>query len=612
MATLHRSGNTRDACGARTPLLALLLLLFVSLVAPAHAQVAVSASVSNASPAVGEPLQLQLRCTGTSRAGQPPEVSVDGLDIRYLGPSTQMSIINGAMSSSVTHVYQVVPMRAGTFTIPPIEIELEGRRLRTAPVALTVRAGHAPPAPSGVPPMEKIAFAEITVPKKTAYVGEAIPAEIRLFVDGTVQSQIETIPQIQGEGFTKTKLSEPRREVARRDGREYNVVVFRTAITPGKAGKISIGPADFSFIAQIPRAQRTRQRSLFDMFDDVFSNGFGAAQRMTARAEAVELDVKPLPVQGRPADFAGAVGDFRLMAEGSPAQVKVGDPVTMRLRVSGRGNFDRVAAPTIVDAAGWRSYPPSASFAAEDELAISGVKTFEMAVIPETAKTAMPAYAFSYFDPVAAKYVTLKSEPAPLLVQGAPPPPPPVPQAAPSTAGDEPEPPVAPAPAAQDILGVHYELGDPRRDFEPLYARRSFLLAQLVPLAILLALIGRRLLHRDEGQREREGMLREKETLRRKLRSESVHAEFFDVAARLVQIETALRTGRLPGSVDAAVACASRRLDAETAAAVAEIFNARAELLYAGGHGGDGHLAQTDRDRVLAAIEKFSAAHGKA
>jgi hypothetical protein len=587
-------------------------VLFAGFITTARAQVNVTATVSNPSPAAGEPVQLQLRCEGTSRAGQPPPVQVDGLDIRYLGPSTQMQIVNGAMSASVTHVYQVIAMRMGTFTIPAIELEIDGRRLRTAPVEMNVTAANPNAGQSGAPPMDKIGFAEITLPKTTAYVGEALPTEIRLFIDARVQSQIEQIPQLQGEGFTKSKLTEPRREMARRDGREYNVITFRTAITPGKAGKIAIGPTEFSFLAQVPRAQRNRGRSLFDTFDDIFNSGpFTATQRMTARAGAVELEVKPLPVQGRPADFSDAVGDFRFAAEGSPATVKMGDPVTMRLRISGRGNFDRVAAPTLADAAGWRSYPPSQNFTAEDELAISGVKTFEMAVIPETAKSAMPVYAFSYFDPTAEKYVTLTSAPAPLTVQGAPPPPPP-PVAKPADAAPaEPEQPPPPAPSA-DILGLHYEIGTVRGSFEPLYARRGFLLAQLIPLALLLAMIARRFLHRSEDDRARAALVREKEALLRKLRGESAHAEFFDTAARVIQVETALATGRAAGSVDAGAACASRPLDRETAGAVSEIFNARAELRYAGGGSGNGSVSAAERERVLAAIGKFSSASGKA
>ena len=581
--------------------------------APGRAQgLGATAAISSRNGTVGTPLQFELRCAGTNRVGQPPPIQVEGLDIRYLGPSTQMQIINGATSSSVTHIYQVVPLRVGNFTIPAIEVELDGRRFRTAPLPLTVTPGQPAAAPTADLPMDKIGFAEVTVSKTTAYVGEALVAEVRLLVDARVQSQIETLPQFEGDGFTKTKLGEPRRETTQRDGREYNVVAFRTAITPHKAGKIAIGPAEFSFIAQIPRAQRQRQRSIFDMFDAFGSGGLTAQQRVNAKAPAVEITVKPLPVQGRPANFAGAVGSYQFTAEGSPREVKVGEPVTMRLRVSGKGNFDRVAAPTMTDATGWRSYPPSGTFSQDDEFAMSGTKNFELAVIPETAHTALPEFQFSFFDPTAEKYATLKSVPSPLVVRGAPPPPPPpvVPAGKGGPAPSEAPPP--PAPLA-DILGLHYEPGAAGQRFEPLYTQRSFRLAQLVPLGLVLAMLAGRFLRRSDGDRARLGQRRERDALLRKLRVEPSPAGFFDTAARVLQLESARGSARVAASIDAREACATRRLDPETAAAVAEIFSARAELLYAGHGGGEaGPITSADRERVLATIERFSTAHVQA
>lgn len=599
----------------------LLLLCFLATVGGRSAwaqSVSVRATLTRDTVAVGELVQFQIQCNGTSEVTQPPPIAVDGLSIQYLGPFSQTQIINFNVTRSVAHTYQVQPQRAGEFTIPAIEVELGGQRFRTAPLKLKVVAGNpgnqANPGNqgAGATPLDKIAFAEIVLPKKTAYVGEALPSEIRLYVDARVPRQLESMPQFEGEGFTKTKLQEPRQEVVRKDEREYVVYAFRTAITPSKAGRITIGPAEFNFIAQIPRAQRNRQRSIFDMFEEMTGGGtFAANQRMTSKAEAVELEVKPLPVQGRPADFSGAVGEFQFAAEGSPREVKVGDPVTMRMRVSGHGNFDRVTAPAMTDATGWRSYPASGSFAPEDDIATSGTKTFEMAVIPETAQTALPEFQFSYFDPTAEKYVTRKSAPTPLLVTGAaPPPPPPVPQ----SANNSPETPPdvkPPAPKATDILGQHYELGAVQESFEPLWKRRSFLLAQAVPLLLLVGLIGWRLLRRSETDRERSALLREKNEALRRLRGETSHAEFFDAAARVIQLETALANGHAPGSVDASAACRTRKLEAETEEAVAEIFNARAELLYAGNGGGDGRISTSERDRVLATIEKFSSANGK-
>ena len=128
----------------------------------------------------------------------------------------------------------------------------------------------------------------MVLPRKTAYVGETVPVEIRLGIDSRVRWQPEAMPVIPGEGFTKQKLPEPRQERGNKDGREVDVLVFRTAITPSKAGKIELGPIEIPYVAQVPRAQRNRPRGfLDDVFGDPF---FSVNQRFKARAEAVELE----------------------------------------------------------------------------------------------------------------------------------------------------------------------------------------------------------------------------------------------------------------------------------------------------------------------------------
>ena len=586
------------------------ICLVLALAAPVRAaDVSATAVLSRERTSVGRPVMLQIRLEGTRQAGKPPDVRpVEGLEIQYRGPSTQVQMNNFDVKMSVTHIFQVLPQRQGTFTIPAAEVEVEGQRFKTAPLTLTVDAGAAG-GTGGEQPLEKIGFAEIVVPKKTAFVGEAIPVEVRLCVNARVNWQLETMPQISGDGFTKTKMQEPRRETTRRDGQDYNVLVFRTAITPGKAGRIALGPAEFSYIAQVPRPRRERQRSIFDMFDDdAFGDPlFAVNQRVQAKAEAAEIEVKPLPVQGRPESFAGAVGDFKFTAEGSPAHVKMGDPVTMRLRVSGRGNFDRVEAPVFGERAGWRSYPPSSSFKADDDIGISGTKTFEMAVIPEAKHTAMPAFVFSYFDPVAEQYRQIASQPGSLTVEGGAAP------AQPPKLALEPTPEEKPKqPAEDEIVGLRYDFGAVRSSFAPLYARREFLLAQLVPLGALLVLILRRAMRKSGRAREVEALRREKAGLWRRLRAETGHAEFFDTAAHIVQLDTALATGRSAASIDAATVRESRRLDDALGEEIEAIFSARAALLYAGGGGEDGRISKDERARVMRTLEQLEKTDARA
>ncbi len=580
--------------------------------AETRAQTKAAASLSQTTIAPGDAITLTIDVSGVQQLNPPQVIAAEGLDIRYSGPTQRTLIVNGRVERSVTLTYVVSGNTVGAFIIPAIEIQTDAGVLKTEPLHLRVEKTAPGAQPSAGE--EPVTFVQIEVPKKTVYLGEAVPVVVRLFVDKRIRWRIEEMPVLEGEGFTKVKFPRPREEMMRKDGRDYEVLTFRTSISPGKAGKVTLGPMDVSFVASIPRAKKARPRSPLDLFDNgFFDDPFGTFNQMERRkvtAEPVELDVKPLPLAGRPADFSGAIGKFQMSVEGTPKQVKVGDPVTLKTYISGSGNFDRVNAPELVDRKGWHPYEASNVFSPNDELLTNGTKTFEMAVVPEEKKTQMPQVQFSYFDSDGEKYVTLKSEPQPLAVEGGAPPPAPV--VAKATPASEPAATPEPAKAVvTDIVGVKYERGAPKDSFEPMYRSRFFWIAQGVPALVLLGFLGARFLRKDEATSRVAALRRERGELWRKVRGETAHAEFFQKAARLVQVETALATGRPDSSVDAAAARASRALDEETAAGIDEIFSKRAELLYAGTSGGDGRVSESERDRALTTLERFQESHAR-
>jgi len=171
-------------------------------------------------------------------------------------------------------------------------------------------------------------------------------------------------------------------------------------------------------------AVRRNPRDPFGSFfdDPFFGNALGERRRLKVVAPAIELDVKPLPAEGRPLDFSGAVGLFKFTADGSPNKVKMGDPVTMKLKVTGNGNFDRMQPPAMIDPTGWHAYPAADDFQAADDLKMTGTKTFEMPVVPERPQKHMPQFRFTFFNPNKGKYETQESPPIALVVEGSPPP----------------------------------------------------------------------------------------------------------------------------------------------------------------------------------------------
>ena len=600
-------------------LLIALALVFAVFVLPSAkaAEPSVAAKLSHSQLQLGQAARLEIQISDASEQIPPPELSVEGLTIRYLGPSKNsvMSFGRGVLTSSstLTHVYHVTPQRAGMFTIPSVTIRSDGKVLQTE--ALTLHVGAAPPAAGGsgnadaASPAQP-AFAEITLPKESAYVGETLLLELRLYVDGRLRSEPEQLPQISGEGFTKQKLARPRQELARRDGRDYRVYVFRTAITPSRAGKLEIGPGEIEFAAQVPR-QRDRRSQFGGLLDDFFNDPFFAPmQRMTASAAAVALEVKPLPMEGRPLGFTGAVGQFKLAAKGTPTEVKVGDPVTMTIEVSGRGNFDRVEMPTVVDGAGWQSYQPAVQFKATDETGTTGAKSFELAVVPQERKRTMPQFEFAYFDPAKERYETIRTAPADLQVIGAPPPAPPPPSAASAPATSSAAAAAPPASAsATDILGILPDRGAASGSFEPLHLRQEFWWAQVAPLSLLLGWGAWRLRRRDERSRTIAHLRREKVQARNAARTAHSAAEYLEQAVRFVQLHTALRTGRAPETVDLSAARTSLH-EPDMIKDVEELFTARAELLYAGTAPRDEHLSEAQRSRFDRVLEQLDRNHG--
>ncbi|MEP7071906.1 MAG: BatD family protein [Verrucomicrobiota bacterium] len=594
-------------------LLLVLCALWLIPVAQA-ASPSVTAVLSDSEAVVGQTVQLQIEVSGGGRGRPPAQVSVDGLQIRYTGESTQMTMRNFSTSYSVTYNYTILPERTGRFVIPPQTIDIGVSKLRTPELALNVTGsgGRGAGGRSGGPGQpaqdERLAFAEIVVPKQTAHVGEAVPIVVRIAFNARIPTQaVEEKPEIAAQGFTLQTFERRRQGQENINGQVYNVLTYKAAITPTRAGKLDLGPAQIHAAMAIPR-QRGGGRSPFDLFNDpFFRDPFGAiseTQEITVKSQPVTLEVKPLPT-GAPSSFTGAVGTFTLGVEANPKHVQLGDPVTVKATVSGRGSFDRVSAPVLSDEQGWHKYPASGNFKKDDEVGISGSKTFEMVVSPNEKKTALPPLLFSFFDPLKEKYTTLQSPAILLAVEGgsvlattAPP----------ANSSSNSATPARAAPA-NDLLPQLNTLSRGGESFAPLFLRRDFWLLQLLPLALVLALAAwqwRRARRADLRAGRRAQWQREADELVRKLRrGQPGEPDYFGSASRVVQLRTAMKADCEPGTVDAESATRVFSLDQEHAVRLRELFAANDELRYSGSGNGAGRAVTINREAMMETIERL-------
>jgi hypothetical protein len=566
-------------------MLALLLPLCAALAEP-KARGILSTNTAN----VGEAVEYELIVEGGEAPDNPPAPNVDGLELRGTTQSSQLSIINSNVTRRVTYTYTLMPKREGQFTIPPLEVRVGTRVLKTLPATLTVTRGEA------MNEAGDLAFAKISLPKNSLYIGEISPMEVRLYLDAGAVWDLRAMPTLSGDGFTTRKFGKPTERNIQLAGKTYHLVTFSTVVTPGKAGKISIGPVPVNLVVSKP----TRNQQRFD----IFGRNLGPAQEMAIEAPAFEMDVKPLPVEGRPKDFSGAIGKFEFEATGTPQRVKVGEPVSMKLTIKGSGNFERIGQPPLAEPDGWTTYSAKEDFQGGDTAGTEGVKTFELPVTPTTGKRTMPVFAFSYFDPEAAKYVTLKNAAAPLTVEGAPVITAPAP--APATAKTpEPPKPDPKAPAVQDILANLPDIGAASGAFGPPSSPVVFfsMMFAPVPLAFVVLAWRRR---RTDGKLARIAALRrERAGLIAKVKGAASHAEVLDAAVKAMRIHAQLENGGTPPDDDAAALLGSRKLDAETEKSLREIFEARTELLYAGAAPDSDRISDSERDRVMDAMASF-------
>ena len=370
--------------------------------------------------ALGETAQLGLSFYGTQSMPAPDIGNIAGLEIRYLGPSTMMTVINGQMSSSITHMYAILPLKTGKFQLGPFSFKLKGDSFNSGVVMLDV--GEEKAAPLARPETDLIKkmdledrlFLVLDVDKVTAYTNELVPVTVKLYVNRLNVSDIQ-LPTFSQEGFSKVDFKEPKQYREQINGVTYEVLEFKTSIFGTKAGEYRLGPAKIKCNVVIKKAGPHRSFGGDDFYgdDSFFQDFFTRNERypLELKSKDAQLIISPLPDDGRPKDFSGAVGDYQFIFQASPTKLKTGDPITLKMAINGRGNFNTVLAPKLESTDGFKVYEPQAK--TEDTR-----KTFTQVMIPETEQvTQIPKVSFSYFDPDKKIYRTISQGLIPIQVE---------------------------------------------------------------------------------------------------------------------------------------------------------------------------------------------------
>ena len=414
----------------------LCFLLLLAGVQSLQAAVEVSASLNTSSFPLDRAALLNIQVTG-AKSFEPQLPEVDGLRFYHRGQSTQVEIINGSYSASVTSTYLVQASRKGKFTIPAIRIKTDTGSAKTEPISFEVTASNSSQVPqtgrTGTASTvrlrsgnsDEVAFLRVKPATKKSYSGEVVPVQIKVYFRDGIKANLNSLPLLIGEGFVLQQLErEPVQSRELVNNTQYTVLTWNSSLSGIKEGthKVSV-ELDATLLLREQRRISRRGNSMFnDPFfgDSFFDNFFGSYREKEVKIASPELNlsVLPLPEEGKPKNFNGAIGDFRLQVAADPVELQPGDPITLTMTVSGQGNFDRVQAPKLSSEQGWKSYTPSSEFLKDGDPG-HGKKVFEQALVAKDATLSeIPAVEFSYFDPETVSYKTLTSSSIPLKIKG--------------------------------------------------------------------------------------------------------------------------------------------------------------------------------------------------
>lgn len=452
----------------------------------------ISASVSPNPATADDSVLLRVEVEGANANLGRPSFNANEFDVVGQSNSVQSTsqFVGGQFVMNVKHQFSFVlfPKKSGKFTISAIQVQAGNETLRADDIVVLVRDGangtRARPQfpapdqdedadPNQLAPEEPASQSNanndgaiqepnqlnsdftvfVALDRKTAYVGEPIIAEYWVYdFGGVTQMEVKKWPTF--DGFWKEDLEIVNRlqfePIYLHSKRARRVLLGRFALYGIKPGKISI--------EKLVVDANVLSRSGTEDDSDPFSIPFFAMRSTRHASHASQdntLDILPMPEQGRPTNFSGAVGSFTVSMTSDKQSLDINTPLNVKVSYEGTGNFPSIDEPKLNLPADFEKFESTVAF--KDSVPhgmrrpVGNKKSFNFVLIPrKSGSFTIPAIDFSYFDPKKKSYQTIHTGNISVQVTGTA-------SAAntsltPSVPSNEPR---APSPAPQELAPLH-------------------------------------------------------------------------------------------------------------------------------------------------------------
>lgn len=325
------------------------------------------------------------------------------------GPSSSInqSWINGKASYSQSYIYIIKPKKVGVFTIPSASIEYKGKKLYSNVLQVTVVKASEMPKDPNDPSYIASQNVRLTteISKASPYVGEGIYVVYKLLFSDKVglgNWRMNEIPQYNGFWNQDIKVSKLDVKNITYNGEKYRSIILKKALLiPQKSGKLSIDPIDMDISVNVPTGR-----------GDFFGNAITRNINYTTASARRTVNVKDLPVDGKPEDFTGAVGEYDFIVSTSKDILRANETTQINVEVNGQGNLKLFEIPKVTTPNELEVYTPERNENVRtNSRGLSGKISDSYTIVPEyKGKYKIPEVSFSYFNPKEEKYTTITSD----------------------------------------------------------------------------------------------------------------------------------------------------------------------------------------------------------
>jgi len=370
------------------------------------------ATASATTVASGEQFQVTFTFSGNGKSFRAPDFANFSV---LMGPnqSSSVQINNGNFSQTLSFTYILQAGNEGTFKIGSAEIEGSNGKVisNTLTINVVKGAGKAQGGKQGNSQQNasdsKNVFVRTSIDRSNVYLGEAVVVTYSLCTKvQLINYSIDKIPSMNG--FWSQDIPMPQQLQFRQeiiDGVRYEVADLKKMVLfPQRSGTLTVDAMAMEVIARIQVKRQGRSNDPFGQFfnDPFFGNPFNTGVqdvKIPLKGEAIRINVKELPPNA-PSTFSGAVGKFNYEVSVDKKELKTHDPVTLKIKISGKGNIKLVDPPAISFPPDFETYDPKENSNLNASVGgVTGSKTFEYLLIPRNpGEYKIPIENFAYFD----------------------------------------------------------------------------------------------------------------------------------------------------------------------------------------------------------------------